>query len=38
MVHETDAPNKYTSILIHTVDSNVVVLAVYAFDSYWPHH
>ena len=31
MVHVADAANKYTPILIRTVDSNVVVLLVYAF-------
>ena len=31
MVYVADVTNTYTSILIHTVDSNVVVSAVYAF-------
>ena len=31
MIHVADAANKYTSIHIRTVDSNVVVLLVYAF-------
>ena len=31
MVHTADAGNTYTSILTHTLDNNVAVLAVYAF-------
>ena len=31
MVHVNDADNTYNSMLIRTVNSNVVVLAVYTF-------
>ncbi len=31
MAHIADAPNTYNSIITGTMDSNIVVLAVYAF-------